>query len=62
MFTNKLKRIKENAVMKAIEVENLTKRFDNRGGAIVALDHILSMWKTERYLECLDQTVQVRQP
>jgi len=40
MFTNKLKRIKENAVMKAIEVENLTKRFDNRGGAIVALDHI----------------------
>ena len=26
--------------MKAIEVENLTKRFDNRGGAIVALDHI----------------------
>jgi len=27
-------------VMKAIEVENLTKRFDNRGGAIVALDHI----------------------
>lgn len=40
MFTNKLKRIKENVVMKAIEVENLTKRFDNRGGAIVALDHI----------------------
>ena len=26
--------------MKAIEVENLTKRFDNRGSAIVALDHI----------------------
>ena len=26
--------------MKAIEVENLTKRFNNRGGAIVALDHI----------------------